>query len=102
MSGYIHKLQSDDYRTKREGVKRIMKSSEANEKVYDIVRDELLAEVTKLNGKGSRDAIDALSYYCLCLSGSGLSKYKEDLEKVVSMSNNRKLTKYANQALNEL
>ena len=102
MSSYINMLHSSDYMIKRDGIKFIMSSPESNEQVFDMVRDELLKEVPNITGRSGYNAVDAMSYACLCLSGSGISKYKSDLETVINQSSNKKLIKYARQAYNEL
>lgn len=101
MSSYINMLHSQDYLIKRDGIKNIMSSPESNEKVFDMVRDELMKELPSMSGSSPYNAVDAMSYACLCLSGSGVQKYKADLEKVMNQSRNKKLVKYATKAYNQ-
>lgn len=102
MSSYINMLHSSDGKIKRDGIKHIMRSPESNEQVFDMVRDELLKSLPQVDRNASYDLIDALSYACLCLSGSGNAKYKDDLSTVISQSKNAKLAKYARKAFNQM
>jgi hypothetical protein len=104
MSKSIHMLQSGEYRMMRDAARHIVKSDEADEKVYDIVRDVLLSETPKVDAAkiSTIPQVDILNYLTVCLGKSGLPKYIADLELVRSTTSSDLLGRYAQKAIKEL
>lgn len=112
MSKYIRMLQSGRSSWMKTAVLNIEKSDERNEKVFDMVRDVLLAEVDRIGGDDSllSDAnrfkrmyeVGNLGYLCHCLGTSGISKYKTDLQKVIDQTVNISLKAHARKAIDAL
>lgn len=112
MSKYIRMLQSGRSSWMKTAVLSIEKSDERNEKVFDIVRDVLVSEVTRIGGDDSQlsDAnrfkrmyeIGNLGHFCHCLGTSGMIKYKADLQKVIDMTVHVSLKSHARKAMEAL
>ena len=97
---YVQMLRSDKFRLKRDAGKQVYDQPDVNDKVYQVVAEQLLAGV---NGDLSdRDSLDAMAWLCKALGRSGLTKYKETLTQVKQETRNKKLHKYADQALRML
>ncbi|MDK9709174.1 MAG: hypothetical protein OEL83_19190 [Desulforhopalus sp.] len=109
MSRNIRMLQSGRSSWMRTSAINIEKSEERTEQVFDMVRDTLLAEVTRIGGDDSLLSdvkrfkrmyeIDTLGYLCHCLGTSGKAKYKADLEKVIAATVHVNLKSHARKAI---
>lgn len=96
----VNLVNSGDEMMMRDGAKRIFRSHEANEQVYDIVHAALMNGVaTKQFDSAS---VDAYAWLCKCLGNSGLGKYRTDLIELASTTMDWKVKSYAEKAAEEL
>jgi len=96
---YIDMLSQGGPTSIRDASKGIYHNRESDTYVLDV-----LAEVLLRNAPGGRGnvMIDALSWGCKALGQSGNPRYRTTLQQVSVTTGNRKLKKYARQALNSL
>lgn len=97
---YINMLKSDIISLKKDAAKIIFRSGLSDQKLFEVVNEELL-KLYQLNIYDNNH-VDAMAWLCKALGASGMSKYKETLEEIAYTTPNKKLKKYAKQALNML
>lgn len=97
MNRYINMLRSDDFGMKREAAKTIYRNHYTEEKLFDVIRDELLKGYSQISGNSKQD-VDALAWMCKALASSGMTKYRSDLTHIIDHTSNPKLKKYAKQS----
>ncbi len=96
---FVRMLESSSIKENRNAAKLITR-----ERMRDTV---ILNTVERLLLKGfmsnlGRNHTDAMAWYCKALGASGLSKYRNTLEKVASQAPQRKLRSYASKSLRYL
>ncbi len=98
---YIIMLKSNDPVLKRDASKSIYRSHFTEEKLYDVVSDELLKGYP-LTSSRDRNYSDSMAWMCKALGASGMTKYKSTLTEVLEKCTSEKLKKYARQSLGNL
>ena len=118
LARYINMLRSEDLKLKRDAAKNIFRAAITDERLYDIVEEELLKEFGKTPKKREYDEYeeeveygasrknklqsDTISWLCKALGASGMPKYMETLEKVTKTSISMKVRKNAKSSLQML
>jgi len=93
-------LRSSKLEDKADGAKIITKLYKSDQKLLDIVNDELLKGYN--SNTNDRNYVEAMAWLCNALGSSGQAKYASTLEKVSQDAPNRKLQKYALKNLKHL
>lgn len=100
IANLIQELRSDDSATKRRTAKIIARRHSHNALLLKAMEKELL------NGYNEyvrdRHHVDAIAWMCKVLGASGDSRYRETLATVAERATDRKIKKYAQQALDQL
>ncbi len=96
----INMITSENISIKRDGARRIYRSKNVEEKVYDIVNEQLL----QLYDKDPEDTnlIETTVWFCKVLASSGLPKYKPTLAEIADKTLNKELQKQAEQSIKKL
>ncbi len=97
---YIGMLKSGDFTLQKNAARKIIRARLTEEKLFDVVGEELLKGYKKL--PRDRNHIDAMAWLCKALGSSGMAKYKPTFQEVSENSPNRKLKGYAKKYLNQL
>ena len=100
MALYMGMLKSNILQLKRDGAKKLIKASPADERIYKVVNEELLNGLHSLSN--DRDYIDMMAWLCKALGTSGMPQYRETLQKVFNETSNDKLKKHAKKGLKKL
>jgi len=98
---YIIMLKSNDPVLKRDAAKSIYRSHFTEEKLYDVVSDELLKGYP-LTSSNDRNYTDSMAWMCKALGASGMKKYRSTLTEVLEKSNSEKLKQSARKSLRNL
>jgi len=96
---FIRMLKSKSIRENRNAAKRITRKRMTDTVILDTVEKLLLKGFMVNSGKNHTDT---MAWYCKALGASGLSKYRNTLEKVSSQAPQRKLRGYASKSLQYL
>ncbi|MBU3949204.1 MAG: CsgG/HfaB family protein [Proteobacteria bacterium] len=96
----ISMLKSSSMRDKEAAAKIVAKKYRNDQRILDIVDDELLKSYN--SSTGDRDFVDAMAWLCNALGASGQTKYRSTLETVSNSASNKKLKKYAYKNLKRL
>jgi len=97
---YMEMLTSGNIIQRTDAAKMIFRSNLTDQKLFEVVNEELLKGYQlKIR---DRNHVDAMAWLCKALGSSGMSKYKETLEKIYKTSRSKVLNKYAKQGLNML
>ena len=94
---YIEILKHRNVYSKIEAAKIITRSGFTDQKLFDVIEQELLEQYLVSE---SSEQIDYMAWLCKALASSGMERYKPTLEKVHQTSENKKIKKYAEQSLN--
>jgi hypothetical protein len=94
---YIKMLTTGNLDEKIEAAKIIERSGFADQKLFDVIENELLKQYLV---EGNSTQIDYTAWLCKALASSGMERYKPTLEKVLQSSNNEKIKKNAKHSLN--
>jgi TolB-like protein len=86
-------LRSSNLGDKADGAKIVAKLYKSDQKLLDIVNDELLKGYNSRSD--DRNYVEAMAWLCNALGASGQAKYASTLEKVSHDAPDRKLKKYA-------
>ncbi len=97
---YIGLLKSNDFGLIRNAAKSITRARFTEEKLYDVINEELLKGYKIL--PKDRGHIDAMAWLCKALGASGMAKYKPTFQEVSENSSNKKLRRYAKKQLKKL
>jgi hypothetical protein len=95
---YIDMLTNGGPVSIRDAAKSIYNTGEKNQTVLDALAEVLLENYAKTD----RDNVDAMSWACKALGGSGNARYHDTLQEVAEKGGHRKLQKYASQSLDQL
>jgi hypothetical protein len=98
---YITMLRSNDPVLKRDAAKSIHRNHFTEEKLYDVVSDELLKGYP-LTSPGNRNYTDALAWMCKALTSSGMTKYRTTLTEIIEKSTSETLKRHASKSLRML
>ncbi len=93
-------LRSSNFKDKEEAAKIIAKHYRNDEKILDVVNDELLQGYN--SSSNDKDYVSAMAGLCNALGASGQAKYISTLETVSNSAPNRKLQKHALKNLKRL
>lgn len=93
-------LRSSSLGDKEDGAKIVAKLYKSDQKLLDIVNDELLKGYN--SNSNDKNYVEAMAWLCNALGASGQAKYASTLEKVSREAPNRKLQKYALKNLRHL
>lgn len=93
-------LKSSSMRDKEAAAKAAAKLYRNDQKILEIVNEELLKGYN--NPSDNRDYVEAMAWLCNALGASGQAKYISTLETVSNSAPNRKLQKYALKNLKRL
>jgi len=93
-------LRSSSLGDKENGAKIVAKLYKNDQKLLDIVNDELLKGYN--SNSNDRNYVEAMAWLCNALGASGQAKYASTLETVSREAPNRKLQKYALKNLRHL
>ncbi len=118
LARYINMLRSEDLTLKRDAAKHIFRSVIMDERLYDIVEEELLKEFVKTPKEREYDEYgeevtygasrkqklqnDTSAWLCKALGASGMGKYIETLEKIAKTSSDMYVRRHAKDSLNML
>lgn len=96
---YINMLKSDDISLKKDAAKRITRSGLREEKLFEVVNEELL----KMSPNSTdNNYVDTTAWLCKALAASGMPKYKETLKKITETTSNGNLKKHCQKSLEML
>ena len=93
-------LRSSRLEDKADGAKIVAKLYKSDQKLLDIVNDELLRGYS--SNSDDRNYVEAMAWLCNALGASGQAKYASTLEKVSQEAPNKRLQKYALKNLRHL
>ncbi len=93
-------LKSDIPSLKKEAAKKIYRSNLTNPRLFQVVNEEILKSLQ--SSESDQYDVDTMAWLCKALASSGMSEYKTTLQKVIDTTLNKKLRKYAKQALDML
>ena len=97
---YITMLKSDMPSLKKEAAKKIYRSNLTNPRLFQVVNEEILKSLQ--SSESDQYDVDTMAWLCKALASSGMSEYKTTLQKVIDTTLDKKLRKYAKQALDML
>lgn len=96
---YISMLKSDDISLKKDAAKRITRSGLSEEKLFEVVNEELL----KMSPNSTdNNYVDTTAWLCKALAASGMPKYKETLKKITETTSSGNLKKHCQNSLEML
>ncbi len=98
---YMGMLRSGNDRLKKDAAKSIFRGNHTEEKLFDVVHEELLHACNTVS-VNDRDGIDTLAWLCKALGSSGNKKYSPTLNRIIKETNSLTLKKYAKKSLNML
>ncbi|MBI9089298.1 MAG: hypothetical protein JEZ12_08780 [Desulfobacterium sp.] len=98
---YIGMLQSQKQKLKKDAAKSIFRGNYTEEKLFDVVHEELLSDYKNLS-LNDRNGIDTMAWLCKALGSSGNKKYSKTLEQIVKETESQTLKRYAKKGLEML
>ena len=96
----VNMIKSDIITLKRDGAKKIFRYGVKDEKVYDIINEQLLQFYNTYPQDST--SIDTMAWFCKVLAASGRIKYISTFEHIAGTSDNSKLKRYADEGIKTL
>ena len=94
---HIDTLLTGTLNKKIDAAKIIERSGYTDQKLFDVIENELLEQYLITD---SSIQVDYIAWLCKALASSGMERYKPTLQKVIDTSNNKKIKRHAEESLN--